>query len=283
MPKKGPKKGENWRFPHASPIRRGDRTLVMGIVNMTPDSFSGCNSGGDVESSLRLAMDLLEAGADLIDIGAESSRPGARPLTSEEEMSRLGDVVSRLRDWTDKPISVDTYHWETAEKALRQGADMINDITALRGGWDGGATEMSEVIRDFSAHAVLMHAPCRPEEMSSPVDYGGDVTGSVVSFLTERLEYAEKSGIKADNLWLDPGFGFGKDFSQNRDLLRRLPECGVGGLPLLVGFSRKRMSGGTLWGSLALAVLGVLGGAEAVRVHDVEETLAAVRLTDSLK
>lgn len=279
-------RGAEWRFPRAAAIRRGEKTLVMGIVNMTPDSFSGRNAANGVESAVQMAMAMTEAGADMIDVGAESSRPGAEPLTAVEEMSRLGDVVKRLRDWTDKPISVDTYHWQTAEHVLRQGADIINDITALRGGWTGGddgAGEMGEVVRDFGAHVVLMHMPCPPAAMAGAVEYGGDVVGRVVSFLRERVEFGERLGIVRSRMWLDPGFGFGKDFDQNRELLSRLGECGIGGLPLLAGFSRKRMSGGTLGASLALAVMGTLGGAEAVRAHDVEETANAVRMVDSLR
>lgn len=283
-----------WEFPHARALPRGVKTLVMGIVNMTPDSFSGRNSAGGVREAVELALDMFETGADVVDIGAESSRPGAKALGWREESARLGDVVGELRERTDGVISVDTYHAETAERALSQGADMINDITALRGGWDAGdwdAAAMGELAAGSGAHVVLMHMPSSSAEMWAAPEYG-DVVGEVRDFLVGRAEFALRCGVKGERIWLDPGFGFGKDFRHNRELLLGLSgfaEMGFAGV--LAGMSRKRMVGealgvgleGRLEGSLALAVMAGLSGAAMVRVHDVLETARALRMADAIR
>lgn len=285
--------GTVWRFPFAKPTPRGKKTLVMGILNMTPDSFSGKNAAASTAEAVDLARRMLDDGADMIDVGAESSRPGARALTAAEEMSRLGNVVARLRERVDCPLSVDTYHPETAEFAMNQGADIINDITALRGGWSAGDSanaRMAETAAKTGAHVVLMHMPCSPMEMAEERVYPDGVVRVVAGFLRERILFAEKMGVKRERLWLDPGFGFGKNFSQNRDLLLDLEQCRLDGLPLLVGLSRKRMVGDALnvgvearlEGSLALAVIAATRGADAVRTHDVPETTKALAMTDAV-
>ena len=233
---------ERWEFPHAAPIAKNGKTLIMGIVNMTPDSFSGRNAAPSVDEAVALALEMIADGADIIDIGAESSRPGAQTLDPGEEAARLGEVVARLRAATDVPISVDTYHPETARMVLGQGADIINDIAALRCGWDEKSVrdDMARVIADFNAHAVLMHMPAPPARMQEKIEYS-DIVAEVREFLVERAEFAERHGIRRDRIWLDPGFGFGKDFSGNRELLRNLSVFAETGYPLLVGLSRKRM------------------------------------------
>lgn len=288
--------GEVWHFPHAAPIRRGNKTLIMGIINMTPDSFSGQNASENGGQAVDLALEMLQGGADCIDIGAESSRPGATPLTAEEEMKRLGDIVQRLRKQTTCPISVDTYHPATAAFALSQGADIINDITALRGGWEEERVanrEMASLIAESGAHAVLMHMPCSPGKMREEIRYPQGVVETVRGFLAERVQFAVDMGIGRERLWLDPGYGFGKNFRQNSELLIRQEETRMKGLPILAGLSRKRIVGESLRrlgeeddkrleGSIALAVMARMNGAEMVRVHDVGETARALAVIDAV-
>lgn len=282
-----------WTFPHAAPVPKTAKTLIMGIVNMTPDSFSGRNAAPTPQEATELALRMIADGADMIDIGAESSRPGAETLTAAQEIARLGDAVALLRAATGVPISVDTYHPETAREVLRQGADIINDIAALRCGWDAdGArrTEMAEAIAESGAHAVLMHMPAAPAQMQSQIAYT-DIVTEVRDFLLERAAFAERNGIARERIWLDPGFGFGKDLSGNLALLRALPTFGESGYPLLVGMSRKRMifdilglpPAERLEGSLALAVIAAQSGAHIIRTHDPLPTSRAVRVADAVK
>lgn len=285
---------EMWRFRRARPLPKGVKTLIMGIVNLTPDSFSGGGKPPPTPAEAAdIAVGMLEDGADVIDIGAESSRPGAATVTAEEEIRRLGDVVSLLRAKTDAPISIDTYHYDTAEYVLEQGADIINDITALREGWgraDRHRTRMAELLARENAHAVLMHMPAPPATMQEEPEYL-DVVTEVAEFLCERAELAVRAGIPAGNIWLDPGFGFGKNFHHNRELLLRMGELGCGEYPLAVGLSRKRMISDALGlppeerleASLALAVIASLTGAEMVRVHDVKATARAVGMADAVR
>ena len=284
---------EFWNFPRARPILRAAKTLIMGIVNVTPDSFSGRNSVPDAKNGAELALSLLGAGADIIDIGAESSRPGAETLASDEEINRLGDVVARVRARTDAPISVDTYHPATAAYVLDQGADIINDITALRGGWgraDRHNTEMARLIAGRGAHVILMHMPEAPGTMQDSPEYE-DVVAAVREFLIEQAELGERAGIPREKIWLDPGFGFGKNFRHNRELLMRLLVFSEAGFPVAVGLSRKRMIADALnlpvderlEASLSLAVIASLTGADLVRVHDVKETARAVAMADAIR
>lgn len=288
-----PENKDYWHFRRARPIRRGLKTLIMGIVNLTPDSFSGRNSVPTAKEGAELAQSLLQVGADVIDFGAESSRPGAAILTAEDEISRLGDVVARVRALTDAPLSVDTYHPETAAYVLDQGADIINDITALRGGWDRVArhnTEMAKLLARENAHVILMHMPEPPDIMQESPEYH-DVVSVVHEFLLEQAELGERAGIPRDNIWLDPGFGFGKNFRHNQELLMRLVVFSEAGFPVTVGLSRKRMIQDALGlpveerleASLALAVVASLTGANMVRVHDVKETARAVGMADAIR
>lgn len=288
-----PEDKDYWHFRRARPIRRGAKTLIMGIVNLTPDSFSGRNSVPTAEAGAALALSLLDAGADVIDFGAESSRPGAATLTAEEEMNRLGDVVARVRAHSTAPLSVDTYHPETAARVLEQGADIINDITALRGGWDRADrhnTEMAKLIAREKAHVILMHMPEPPGTMQESPEYH-DVVSVVHEFLLEQAELGERAGIPRDNIWLDPGFGFGKNFRHNQELLMRLVVFSESGFPVAVGLSRKRMIQDALGlpveerleASLALAVIASLTGADMVRVHDVKETARAIGMADAMR
>lgn len=285
-----------WEFPRAKPLAKHAKTLVMGIVNLTPDSFSG---GGAPPPSPREASDralaLIDAGADIVDFGAESTRPGAAVLTAEEEINRLGDVVALTRSRSDVPISVDTYHTESTRLVLDQGADILNDVSALRLGWDGEAgrrdnVELAALIASHGAHIILTHMPASPAAMQASPRYD-DVCREVGDFLLDRAAFAEKMSIKRDRIWLDPGFGFGKTFAHNRTLLLDLDRLSAGGYAVAVGLSRKRMINDALGlpvdqrteASIALAVMATMKGAALIRVHDVKETVRAIGMVDAIR
>ncbi len=284
---------ENWYFPKAKPIRKRAKTLVMGIVNLDPLSFSGVNTVPDPDAAVRRALDLVEEGADLIDIGAASSRPGAAAIGAKEEIARLGEVVMHLRERTAVPLSVDTRHSETAALVLDQGADIINDITALRGGWDPDDRRhpaMAEIVAAAGAHVILMHMPAAPAAMQQSPKYGS-VVQEVREFLLRQAGLAERAGIPKDRIWLDPGFGFGKTFKHNRELLLKLSTLANSDYQVAVGLSRKQMIADImpcppderLEGSLALAVIASLTGADLVRVHDVRATVKALAVADAMR
>lgn len=268
----------------------------MGIVNLTPDSFSG---GGEPPptpaGASDKAMELVDRGADIIDFGAESTRPGATLLTAGEEILRLGDTVALTRKRSGVPLSVDTRHTATARRVLDQGADIINDVSALRLGWDGGSGrrdnhDLAALIASYRAHVILTHMPAPPDRMQASPRYA-DVCGEVTAFLLARAAFAERAGIGRGKIWLDPGFGFGKTFAHNRDLLLRLDGLSLPGYPVAAGLSRKRMIGDALGlpvgqrmeASLALAVVAAMKGAALVRVHDVKETARALGMLDALR
>lgn len=233
-----------------------DRPLVMGIVNLTPDSFSGDGLATDADRALAHARAQIAAGADILDLGAESTRPGAEPATAAQELARLLPVLDGLKD-CGVPLSVDTYKPEVMVAVLAAGADMINDIAALQ---HPGALE---AVAASSCGICLMHMQGEPRTMQQQPVYG-DVVAEVRAFLAERVSAARAAGIAADRLVLDPGFGFGKHLDHNLELLRRLPETTVDGLPVLAGMSRKSMLG-ALTGQPVEARL----GARILRVHDV--------------
>ncbi len=249
-----------------------DRPLVMGIVNVTPDSFSGDGLASDTARAIDYARAQIAAGADLLDLGAESSRPGAVPTPLDEELRRLMPVLAALTG-CGVPISVDTYKPEVMRAALAGGASMINDIYGLRMHGALAAVAASDCA------VCLMHMQGEPLSMQSGPDYQ-DVVAEVRRFFCERVSVAQAAGIAQDRLVLDPGFGFGKSLAHNLQLLRGLSTVGVDGLPLLAGLSRKSMLGAMtgrpvgdrLSASLAAALLAVQGGARIVRVHDVAAT-----------
>lgn len=255
----------NFSFDH-------DRPLIMGIVNLTPDSFSGdglmCSTARAVDHARRQ----IDEGADILDIGAESSRPGAIPTSLEEELARLLPVLEALGD-CGVPLSIDTYKPEVMRAALAVGASMINDIYGLR---MPGALE---VLASSDCSVCLMHMQGEPLTMQASPVYG-DLVAEVREFFMERVSTAEAAGIQPERIVLDPGFGFGKSVEHNVELLRRLPEVGVLELPLLVGMSRKSMLGAItgrpvdqrLAASLGAALLAAQNGARIVRVHDVAAT-----------
>lgn len=259
------------------------RPLVMGVVNLTDDSFSGDGSRGDVASALAHAHALIDEGAHILDLGAESSRPGAQPVSAAHELSRLLPVLDGLRQ-TGVPVSVDTVKPVVMREALLAGADMINDINALR------APGALEAVADSRAAVCLMHMQGEPATMQQAPHYA-DVVTEVAEFLAERVAAAEAAGIALDRICVDPGFGFGKSLDHNLELLRRLGELDVPGLPLLVGISRKSMIGlltgravdERVAGCVAANVVAALRGARIFRVHDVKPTRDALAVISALE
>ena len=258
------------------------RPLLMGIVNLTPDSFSGDGLASNIGEAVAQARRQIDAGADLLDLGAESSRPGATPTAENEELRRLLPVLEALRD-CGVPISVDTYKPTVMRAALANGASMINDIYALR---KPGAMA---VVADSNCAVCLMHMQGTPLTMQEQPAYG-DIVAEVQGFLRTRVSAALAAGITRDRLLLDPGFGFGKTLQHNLELLRRFAELSLDGLPLLAGVSRKSMLGTItgrpveqrLAGSLAAAVLAAQRGARILRVHDVAETRDALAVWQAI-
>lgn len=260
------------------------RPLIMGVVNVTPDSFSDGGLFFDPARAIAHAERLIEEGADLIDIGGESTRPGAQAVDAAEEWRRIQPVLGALRE-APVPVAVDTMKPEVMRSALDAGASMINDVNALR------ATGALQAVAASGAAVCLMHMLGEPRTMQIAPSYDDDVVAVVGAFLRERIATAESVGIARGRIVADPGFGFGKTLAHNLELLRRLSEIGELGVPLLVGLSRKSMlgaitgrgAGERLAASVAAALLAVEQGARIVRVHDVAATrdalavLAAVR------
>lgn len=260
-----------------------DRPRIMGVVNLTPDSFSGDGYAASTEQAIAHAWAQIEAGADFLDLGAESSRPGAIPASLEDELSRLLPVLEALTG-CGVPISVDTYKPEVMRAALAAGAAMINDIYALR---MPGAID---VVAGADCAVCLMHMQGDPMTMQQAPVYG-DVVAEVSNFLMARVAVLEAAGVQRERIVLDPGFGFGKTLEHNLALLRRLPETAVDGLPILSGLSRKSMLGGItgrpveerLPASIAAAVMALEGGARILRVHDVAATRDALAVWSAVR
>ena len=256
----------------------------MGVVNVTPDSFS--DGGLFVEPSVAVAQarTLVDEGAALVDIGGESTRPGALAVRVEEELARVVPVLEGL---SGVPISIDTSKAEVARRALELGAELVNDVTALRG--DPG---MAEVIADGGAYVCLMHMQGEPRTMQAAPHYD-DVVNDVLAFLEGRVAYAVESGIGEERICVDPGIGFGKTPDQNLELIRRLDELCALGRPVLVGVSRKSTFGkvlgdasarqGSLAASLAAAVAAFGRGASMIRAHDVRETVEALAVAAAVE
>ena len=261
-----------------------DRPLVMGVLNVTPDSFSDGGRFLEPDAAVKHALEMVEEGADVIDIGAESSRPGAEPVPEEEELRRLIPVVREVFRRVEVPVSVDTTKAAVARRALDAGAAIINDISALQ---DDPA--MAAVVAEAGAGLVLMHRQGTPKTMQQAPRYG-DVVADVREFLRERMQAAGRAGIAADHILLDPGIGFGKNLSHNLALLARLEELRPLGRPILVGVSRKsfigealdRKAGDRLMGTAAAVAAAVLRGARMVRVHDVRAMKDVVRMVDAI-
>ena len=255
------------------------RPLVMGILNCTPDSFSDGGRYLAIDAACERARRMVEAGCDILDVGGESTRPGADPVTEKDEIARVVPLIEALAGTIGVPISIDTRKAEVMRAAVAAGAAMINDVEALQGpGSLAAAAELAVPV-------CLMHMRGEPKTMQQAVAYE-DVVGEVIEFLRLRIETAVAAGIPRQRLIVDPGFGFGKRLEDNLALLRGLPRIAELGLPVLVGLSRKSMIGqlidrpveDRLSASLALAVLAVQQGARIVRVHDVSETVDALAM-----
>jgi len=270
--------------------RHGDipmarRTALVGIVNVTPDSFSDGGRYFDLEKAIAHGVDLVREGADVIDVGGESTRPGARPVSAREEMERVLPVIRGLRRAVSVPISVDTYKADVARAALDEGADMVNDISALR--LDPG---MASLVAAEKVPVVLMHMQGTPQTMQQRPQYR-DVVEEVKEFLQSRIRFALEGGVEPGRIIIDPGIGFGKELEHNLALLRGLPILASLSQPILVAPSRKTFIGKILGvspeerleGSLAAAVAAVLAGANMIRTHDVKGAYRAMRIADALR
>lgn len=262
---------QTWLVARGREITCGERPLVMGIVNVTEDSFYDGGRYPDSERAIAHAIKLLEQGADILDIGAESSRPGAHPVKEEDELGRVVPVIAELARRTTVPISVDTTKSRVAQAALDAGASIVNDVSALR-----DDTAMASVVARCGAGVVLMHMQGTPQTMQTAPTYG-EVVAEVMQFFKERMREAMEAGIAQINIVLDPGIGFGKLLEHNLELLNRLAELAMLDRPLLVGVSRKAFIGQLVgrsaeyreWGTAAAVALAVDRGARVLRVHDV--------------
>lgn len=258
-------------------ITLGERTLIMGILNVTPDSFSDGGQYNDIEAAVKRARQMVAEGADIIDVGGESTRPGAEYVPAEEELRRVLPVVEALVREINVPISVDTYKAEVAEKALEAGAHIINDVWGLQ-----KDPRMAEVAARYGAPVVVMHNKTEAEY--------DDLMAEVIAFLKESIKIGVKAGIPREKIIIDPGIGFGKTLEHNLLLMKRLNELNSLGQPILLGTSRKSMIGKTLdlpvnervEGTAATVTLGIAKGVDIVRVHDVKEMVRVAKMTDAM-
>jgi dihydropteroate synthase len=275
----------------------GKRTYVMGILNVTPDSFSGdglLQREDFLRASLEQARRFLEAGADILDIGGESTRPGSQPVSAAEEMARVLPVIERLRqEFPNAILSVDTYKAAVAEAALQAGADMVNDVWALR-----ADPAMAGVVARYGVPVILMHNRSQPANIEVRERLGSAYRAAEYTNLLEDIQrdlrqsiaLAHAAGIPDEHILLDPGIGFGKSVEQNLELINRLGELRALGYPILLGPSRKSFIGYTLnlppeqrlEGTAAAVAVGIVRGADIVRVHDVEAMVRVVRMTDAI-
>src|SRR5271155_3258553 len=272
------------RLP-ARTLALGERTLVMGVLNVTPDSFSDGGIFLDAEAAVEQAVAMERAGADIIDVGGESTRPGSLGVSAETELGRILPVIEKLRGKIRIPISVDTSKAEVAEAAAAAGAEIVNDVTALR-----NDPRIAEIVRRRKLALVLMHMRGKPRTMQK-TPFARDVLRDVADGLRHAVAVARRAGIAKSQIVLDPGIGFGKSWEQNCELLARLPELARLGFPLLVGSSRKSFIGKALggapettrlWGTAATVAASILGGAHIVRVHDVCEMARVARVSDAI-
>ena len=262
---------------------RLDHTAIMGIVNVTPDSFSDGGKFLDPALAVEHAVRLADDGAEILDVGGESTRPGAEPVAAEEEWRRVGPVLKALRGKTDARISIDTYKPEIAAKALGLGADLVNDVRGFRD------EDMVDLVAKQNVPVVVMHMKGEPKTMQETAAYG-DVVGEVLAFFEVQTKALAAAGVDRQSIVIDPGLGFGKRPEHNTEILRRLADFRRLGYPILVGASGKSFLGGSGGGeesdrletSVAAAVLAVQKGADVVRVHDVAATAKAVRIADAV-
>lgn len=263
----------------------GDRTYIMGILNVTPDSFSDGGEFNALDTALQQAQQMIQQGADIIDIGGQSTRPGAQQIPLEEELNRVIPVIQALREKSDVVISVDTTRAEVAQEAIAVGADIINDIS--------GATfdpEMLPTVAQMRVPIILMHIRGNPETMQTLTDYQ-DVVAEIKLFLQQKIDEALKIGIKKEHLIIDPGIGFAKNYQQNITILRNIDRFKQMGYPLLIGTSRKSFIGQILeknepkdrvWGTAGSCSYAITQGADILRVHDVGIIADVAKVTDAI-
>ncbi len=267
----------------------GERTIIMGVLNVTPDSFSDGGLFFDPEAAVARAIAMEAAGADIIDIGGESTRPGSSGISAVEELGRILPVIQGLGGKIGIPISVDTSKSEVAEAAAAAGAEILNDVTALR-----NDPRIAEVARHRKLALILMHMRGEPATMQKK-PFARDVLRDVAQGLRQAVAIARRAGVAKSHIILDPGIGFGKSYEQNCELLARLPELARLGFPILVGTSRKSFIGGALesesripheneriWGTAASVAASILQGAHIVRVHDVAEMAQVAQVSDAI-
>ena len=265
-------------------ITFGPRTWIMGVINITPDSFSDGGRYFDKDKALERGFQLIEEGSDIIDIGGESTRPGSEPISPEEEIGRVVPLITALRKRTDTLISIDTTKSEVAQAALDAGADIINDISALR--FD---PRMAPLVAEEDVPVILMHMKGTPKTMQVNPTYE-DVLLEVKAFLEESIDKAQASGIKKEKIIIDPGIGFGKRLKDNLILINNLHMLEELERPILIGVSRKSFIGSILdsppeerlEGTIASAVLSVIHGAHILRIHDVSSVKKAVRVAEAI-
>ncbi len=268
-------------------IYKFDNMKIMGILNATDDSFYPSSRVDSVESAVDRAMEMIEDRVDILDIGGESTRPGSDPVSVEEEIERVVPVINGIRK-KDKDIliSVDTYRSETAEEAIKAGANIINDISAMT--FDDN---MADIVVKYNVPIILMHIKGTPKNMQQNPHYD-NVVEEVKNFFEERIDYAVKKGIKKEKLILDPGIGFGKDFDHNMELIKKINSFFIFNLPILLAVSRKSSIGQALGnvpveerleGTMAVSCYAAMKNVDIIRVHDVLENKRAVRMIEVLK
>ncbi|MCU0852731.1 MAG: dihydropteroate synthase [Thermoplasmata archaeon] len=264
-------------------VLRFDEPRVMGILNCTPDSFSGDGLGDDADLARRRGRKMFAEGADVVDVGGESTRPGASPVPVEIEIGRIVPVIRSLSEHKPGRVSVDTMKATVAKRALEAGATIVNDVSGLR------SPSMIKVVAEHDAASIIMHMRGTPRTMQKSPRYK-DVVEDIIGFLESRISNAESGGVNPRKIMVDPGIGFGKTLEHNLEIIARLREFKVLGKPVVIGVSRKSFigkltgdrAGDRLEGSLAAAILAVKEGADMVRVHDVEETVRALRVSSAI-
>ncbi|HHT64098.1 MAG: dihydropteroate synthase [Bacillota bacterium] len=259
------------------PLVLGERTLVMGILNITPDSFSDGGKYNQLDTALKRACQMVEEGADIIDVGGESTRPGYQMISAEEEIARVIPIIEALSKEINVPISIDTYKAEVGRKAMEAGASILNDIWGFQ--YD---QKMAQLAAEYDCPVVLMHN-------QNGTEYE-NLMGDILFFLRKSIEIAESAGVNPDKIIVDPGIGFGKNLEQNLEVMNRLDEFKSLGKPVLLGTSRKRIVGEVLElpladrveGTAATVALGIAKGVDIVRVHDVKEMARVAKMTDAM-
>lgn len=272
-------------LPSGKTLDFGERTLIMGIINMSPDSFSGDGMELDVKEAVRKARQLEADGADIIDIGGESTRPGSDPVAVEDEITRTAPIIKAIAGEVTIPISIDTYKRKVAEAAIKSGAEIINDITGFH-----HDSQMAELAAGTGVGVMLMHIKGTPKDMQDNPSYDS-LMSEIISYLEEGIEIGASNGVQEDKMIVDPGIGFGKTIEHNFQILNNLASLKALGRPILIGTSRKAFIGKTLdrapedrlYGTAATVAAAILNGAHIVRVHDVKQICDVVKVADKIR